>query len=62
MVGMARRLKAKPGKSPDSNAVEEAYNKLLADSDYIDAISSSTADEAFVRRRIEKATKAFAGS
>ena len=62
MVGMARRLKAKPGKIPDSNAVEEAYNKLLADSDYIDAISSSTADEAFVRRRIEKATKAFAGS
>ena len=61
MVGMARRLSAAPGKRPNPNAVEKAYEELLADSDYIEAVSRSTADEAFVRRRIEKATLAFAG-
>ena len=61
MVGMARRLSAAPGKRPNPNAVEKAYEELLADSDYIEAVSRSTADEAFVQRRIEKATLAFAG-
>jgi hypothetical protein len=41
--------------------VERAYEELLADTDYLEAVSRSTADEAFVLRRIEKATLAFAG-
>lgn len=61
MVGMARRLVAAPDKSPDSKVVEKAYEELLSNRDYIEAVSRSTADEAFVRRRIEKATLAFTG-
>jgi len=61
MVGMARRLSAAPSRSPDSVLVEKAYENLLLEPDYIEAVSRSTADEAFVKRRIEKATQAFSG-
>ncbi len=61
MVGMAKRIAAMPENEPDVNAVEKAYAALLADEDYVVSVSRSTADEAFVRRRIEKATLAFAG-
>lgn len=61
MVGMARRLAATPEKTPDKKLVEKAYETLLTDIDYIESVSRSTSDEAFVRRRIEKATIAFTG-
>ena len=60
MVGMARRLATQGAKGPDMNAVESAYRTLLQDRDYNEAISQSTADAAFVQRRIAKATEAFA--
>ena len=61
MVGMAKRLAADPAKSPEPKLVEEAYENLLTDPDYIEAVSRSTADEAFVKRRVNKATHAFSG-
>lgn len=61
MVGMAKRLAASPEKRPDYTLVEQSYENLLKDKDYFEAVSRSTADEAFVRRRIEKAIGAFSG-
>jgi len=61
MVGMAKRIATNPGKEPEAKAVELAYQSLFKDHNYIDAVSRSTADDAFVRRRIEKAIEAFAG-
>lgn len=61
MVGMAKRIAANPGKEPNAKAVELAYRSLLKDNGYIEAVSRSTADDAFVRRRIEKAIETFAG-
>lgn len=60
MVGMARRIASNLAKEPDTKAVEEAYKLLFRDDDYIEAVSRSTADDAFVKRRIEKATAVFA--
>jgi hypothetical protein len=60
MVGMAKRLASNPTKKPDSKAVAVAYQTLLKDAQYVEAVSRSTADPAFVIRRIEKAVKAFA--
>lgn len=60
MVGMARRVVSNPGKEPERNAVQHAYQLLFKDGDYIEAVSRSTADDAFVKRRVEKATAAFA--
>lgn len=60
MVGMARRIASNPGKEPNPQGVEGAYQQLLKDNDYAEAVSRSTADDAFVKRRIEKATTAFA--
>lgn len=59
MVGMARRIASNPGADPDPQAVERAYQLLLKDYEYTEAVSRSTADDAFVRRRIDKATMAF---
>ncbi len=59
MVGMARRLSAPDAQPPDIHAAETAYKALLRDRDYYEAVSRSTADAAFVQRRIAKATEAF---
>lgn len=58
MVGLAKRIDASK-KAPDPKAVEAAYKKLLQDSSYIEATSRSTADQAFVKRRIDRAIQAF---
>ncbi len=60
MVGMARRLRGNPDKKPETKAIASAYRALLRDADYNEAVSRSTADAAFVLRRIRKATEAFA--
>jgi hypothetical protein len=57
MVGLARRLERKP--YPDPHRIKEAYNNLVQDKDYSEATSRSTADEKFVKRRLEMATEAF---
>lgn len=60
MVGMARRLNMPGSREPASALIRTAYKKLLEDKDYLTATSRSTADPLFVKRRIEKATAAFA--
>lgn len=60
MVGMAKRIAASPDQKPKAGAVALAYRALLQDEDYIEAVSRSTADAAFVRKRVQKAIKAFA--
>ena len=58
MVGMAYRLEnAKP---VDMASLKSAYDSLLNDTQYEEAVSRSTADTTFVVRRIEKAKAAFA--
>jgi len=58
MVGMARRLQHAP--VPELSSVQAAYNTLLADQSFIEAVSRSTADEKFVRTRVTLATDSFA--
>ena len=57
MVGLARRLEREP--YPEPERIREAYNRLLEDKEYSEAISRSTADEKFVARRLSKAAEAF---
>jgi len=58
MIGMTRRLEA--GGSPDVAKVREAYDVIRQDEKYVQAVSRSTADEKFVKERIETAVKLFA--
>lgn len=62
MVGLARRLARGHQDVPSIEAVERAYQTLLQDEDYNEVVSRSTADAAFVQRRMTKATEAFAES
>jgi hypothetical protein len=57
MVGMARRIEHGPVK--DEAAVRTAYDRLLGDKRYGEAVSRSTADEKSVKTRLELATAAF---
>jgi hypothetical protein len=57
MVGIAKRIAEV--ESLDPEIVRQAYRGLLTDTQYVEATSRSTADEAFVKRRLERATKAF---
>jgi hypothetical protein len=58
MVGLARRLK-KHSKI-DSKSLKNAYDKLLADETYINAISQSTSDDKNVEFRLGEVSKRFA--
>jgi hypothetical protein len=57
-AGMARRLQNGPVR--DSAAVRAAYEQLLNDGEFREALERSTADERFVQRRLAMATDAFA--
>jgi len=57
MVGISERLAR--GKIEDGEIAKRAYDSLIADTDYIEAVSRATADEENVRTRIEKAIEAF---
>jgi hypothetical protein len=57
MVGLARRGYATV---PDKAKIAEAYQRLIKDADYVQAVSRSTADKEFVTRRLDKATAFFA--
>jgi hypothetical protein len=59
MLGLARRLSRNDLPLPSVEKIVSAYNELLADKEYNEAISRSTADEKFVTRRIDKAVTAF---
>lgn len=58
MVGVAHRLAS--GKPAKPETLRGAYDELLKDPDYLKASGRSTADEEFVRLRLERAIAAFA--
>jgi uncharacterized protein with ParB-like and HNH nuclease domain len=58
MVGLARRLQKEVPINPAQFA--EAYYGLLADNEYSESVSRSTADEHFVSLRLKKAAESFA--
>lgn len=58
MVGLARRIRHVGTVDPQLFA--QAYAALLSDPEYVQAVSRSTADEAFVSLRLRKATASFA--
>lgn len=57
MVGLARRIK----RGPISNIgkVQEAYEALLKDPDYVKSVSESTSNESSVETRLSKASENF---
>jgi hypothetical protein len=57
MVGLARRIHDRGPIHPQAFA--SAYEKLLSDAEYMQAVSRSTADQAFVSLRLHKATESF---
>lgn len=57
-VGLAKRMAKVPGIT--ASALKAAYRSLLADEDFIEATSRSTADKAFVDKRLRLAEEAFA--
>jgi hypothetical protein len=59
MVGLAHRLSDTDKPSPDKTTVANVYKNLLSNESYIEAVSSSTADEAFVKRRMDIARREF---
>jgi hypothetical protein len=59
MIGLSERLKSGP--ISDAHAANEAYQALLADPQYKDAYTRSTADEEKVKQRMQLAIGAFAG-
>jgi hypothetical protein len=60
MVGLTRLVEQKTTINPKE--VRQRYETLLADTDYQEAVSRSTADEAFVNLRISKAVEILAGA
>ena len=58
-VGMARRI-ASSGDPPDPEHTISTHRSLLEDTDYLEAISRSTADERSVSIRMAKAVERFA--
>lgn len=60
MVAVARRLQSGPISKPES--LQIAYDLLLRDSVFNEAISKSTSDNASVATRLEKATRAISSA
>lgn len=59
MVGLATRLMKPDRPEPDRKAIAGAYRALLGNDEYVEAVSRSTADDAFVKRRMDFAIAAF---
>ena len=57
MVGVAHRLQKTT--KVDSKSLKIAYDKLLRDKNFLDAISQSTSDESNVKQRLQYAINAF---
>ena len=58
MVGLYKRLHR--GQIENLLGIQEAYQSLLSDPEYMEAVSRATSDEAAVQARLEKAEAAFA--
>lgn len=61
MVGLSTRILDHAKGAPDPAKIAAAYNQLLGNKDYLEKVSRSTADDAFVRRRMELAVDHFSG-
>lgn len=59
MIGLSSRMLDPAKGAPDSGKIASAYTDLLRNEDYLEKVSRSTADEAFVRKRMELAVKHF---
>lgn len=59
MVGLSTRIRERDETVPDSEKVAAAYQDLLDNKEYLEKVSRSTADDAFVRRRMELAIDKF---
>lgn len=57
MVGIAKRLER--GEVSDLDALRQAYNALMEDAIYVDRVSRATADEEYVRTRLDLARQIF---
>lgn len=57
MVGVAKRLASRPVNKPE---LSQAYQELIANSEFLTATTRSTSDDSQVRTRIELAVRAFA--
>lgn len=58
MVGVSRRVSRGGIEHPEG--IREAYESLLADDNYLEAVSRATADEDSVQTRLQLATETFA--
>jgi hypothetical protein len=59
MVGLAARLTSVARQAPEPTCLKDRYATLLKNTEYQEAVSRSTADDAFVKRRLSKAIEAF---
>lgn len=59
MVGLSTRILDRDKGSPEPEKISSAYKELLGDAEYQEKVSRSTADDAFVRRRMELAVDRF---
>lgn len=59
MVGLAHRLSHTDKPSPNTSCIANAYSNLLRSEAYLEVVSRSTADESFVRRRMDLALREF---
>ena len=57
--GVAKRLSIE--ENPPVMEITQSFNQLLSDKQYLQATSRSTADKAYVERRLDAAEQAFAG-
>ena len=57
-VGLAQRIRSSKA-VPDPDAIRSAYSSLLADTDYMEAVSRATADEQTVSTRMKKTIEGF---
>ncbi len=58
-VALARRIDSSVN-YPNTEEMKLAYQELLQDADYVEAVSSATADEQSVKMRMKKAAERFA--
>lgn len=59
MVGLSTRMIDHEKGVPDSAKINAAYKELLENREYLEKVSRSTADDAFVRRRMQLAIDRF---
>jgi hypothetical protein len=59
MIGLSSRILDRDKGTPDPGKIDLAYKELLRNEDYQEKVSRSTADDAFVRKRMELAVDHF---